>query len=323
LNPYPVDSVVDISFTTNQGSESPQNLQGLVVPGGGMLNVDLGTNLRRRTAIATTVTTRGEPVVAWETQWATPPAAGSVLLGTPAARNPLADPAWPVPGITVTLGSPSAGTRWSWPDGLDGSGIDEQYVVYNPSSATAEVKLSVGLAQGVAEPLEFSVGPDQVEPVVSQQQARIPGGVSHSAVIQSLNDVPVVAARTVVASPPSAWSGLGTLPGGRVAADDWLVPQVQTSGNRDGWVVVYNPGPGTANVVVMGLGGGAARSLPGLNPVNLGPGARYAYHINNAAPIVYRPIVVDASTPVYVESDLYGVNGRLGISLSLGVPLTS
>ena len=34
LNPYPTDAVVDLSFTTDQGSEQPQEFQGMVVPPG-------------------------------------------------------------------------------------------------------------------------------------------------------------------------------------------------------------------------------------------------------------------------------------------------
>ncbi len=48
LNPYPTDAVVDLSFTTDQGVEMPQQFQGLVVPADGLLPVNLGDHLRRR-----------------------------------------------------------------------------------------------------------------------------------------------------------------------------------------------------------------------------------------------------------------------------------
>jgi hypothetical protein len=62
-------------------------------------------------------------------------------------------------------------------------------------------------------------------------------------------------------------------------------------------------------------------SLYRLGPVNLGPGARYAYPLNAASENLDEPLVVRASAPVFVESDSYALSAR-GISLSFGVPLT-
>ncbi len=321
LNPYPTDSVVDLSFTTNQGIEAPEDFQGLVVPGDGMLNVNLGSHLRRRSAIATTVTARTGSVVAWKTDWATPPKSGQVLLGTPAATAPLADPAWNVPGLTLTLGAPSAGTTWTWPNGLTGGGIAEQYVIYNPGPSTADVRLSVGLTQGTAEPFSLSVGPYQVLPVVSQQQARIPAGVAHSAVLESTNGVPVVAERLIVGSGgPVGWSGLGELMGGRVVAPDWLVPLGLAGTTFAGSLIFYNPGLAPVRVVVDGLDSGRVAPLPRLGPVTVQPGQRRAVSLNVAG-FLQEPLVVAASGPIYTESDFYQ-KGQQGISLSFGVPLS-
>ena len=66
LNPYPADSVVDLSFTTDQGVEFPVGFQGIVVPAGGLVSVNIGDHLRRRQQIATTVIARTGRVVAWE-----------------------------------------------------------------------------------------------------------------------------------------------------------------------------------------------------------------------------------------------------------------
>jgi len=323
LNPYPSDSVVDLSFTTDQGREAPEDFQGLVVPAMGMLSVDLSSHLRRRQAIAATVTARTGRIVAWKTDWVLPPSPGSVLLGTPAASSPLADPAWPEKGLTVTLGAPSPGTIWTWPDGLAGGGVDERYVIYNPGPTTAEVRLSVRLAQGDAEPFEFSVGPYEVMPVISEQQARIPSGVAHSADLESLNGVPVVAERWISAGGASAWQGLGELPGGRIPAVGWLVPVAQADPDHDGYIVLYNPGEASVQVKIQALDGGQQVPLSGLGPTVVGPGQRVALHLNQYQGVAGAALVVRATSPVYVESDSYGKNGAGGVSLSFGVPLTS
>ncbi len=319
LNPYPTDSVVDLSFTTDQGIEQPPQFQGLVVPPDGLIAVNLGDHLRRRHAIATTITARSGRLVAWKTDVVTPPSSGEALLGTAAAAAPLADPAAPIPGVTLSLGAPDAATQWTWPDGVAGNGVDERYVIYNPGNGTAALKLSVQLDQGVAEPFDLSVGPDQVTTIISNQEVRILPGVSHAAVLDSLNGVPVVAVRTVAAGSPSLRSGLGELPGGRLAADRWLLATGRADHTQDGYVVLYNPGPAAARAVLEGLSGGTQITL---DDVTVPAGRRVAIHLNQLRPVLDEPLVVNASAPVYVESDYYGQNGTPGVSLSFGVPLT-
>ena len=319
LNPYPSDAVVDMSFTTSNGLEQPQEFQAVVVPAGELVTVNLGDHLRRRQAIAATITARSGRIVAWKTDVVTPPASGAALLGTPAASNPLADPAAPIPGVTLTLGVPAPATTWTWPDGVTGNGVDEQYMIYNPGPDTAQMKLSLNLDQGTADPFDLSVGPYQVNTVVSSQEVRIPPGVGHSAVLESTNGVGVVAVRTIAAAAPSAWSGLGELSGGQVAAAGWLVGSYAADGHHAGSVVVYNPGSAAARVVLQGLDGSA--QVP-LDTVVVGPDRRASINLNNLRPVAGEPLLITASAPIYVESDSYGIHGSSGISLGFGVPLT-
>ncbi len=323
LNPYPSESVVDLSFTTNQGLETPEEFQGLVVPGDGMLSVNLGDHLRRRQAIATTVTARTGRVVAWKTSWVLKPQPGAVLAGTTAASSPLADPSWPVPGVTATLGISSPGTSWTWPDGMAGNGVAEQYLIYNPGPNTADVRLSIGLAEGQAEPFDLSVGPYQVQAVVSEQQVRIPAGVAHSAVLVSTNGIPVVAERWISAGAPSAWEGIGELPGGQIAAGNWLVPDIRAGPYRHAVLVLYNPGAVPVQATVSSLRQGLRVAIPGLHPTKVAPGQRVALSINAYVPGLLTPLVVSATGPIYLESDNYGQSGATGVALSFGVPLSS
>jgi hypothetical protein len=319
LNPYPTDAVVDLSFTTDQGVEQPQEFQGLVIGPGALIVVNVGDHLRRRPAIATSITARSGRLVAWKTDVVTPPARGAALIGTPAASAPLADPAAPVPGLTLTLGAPAAATLWTWADGTAGNGVNESYVVYNPGPRTAELKLAIDLDQGVAEPFDLSVGPDQVASVVSSQEVRIPPGVGHAATLESLNGVPVVAERTVGAGPPSSWSGLGELLGARLAAARWLLAAGRSDADHDGWVAVYNPGRVPVRAVLYGLSGG--EQVP-LRAVVIPGDSRSTIHLNQVRAGLDQPLVVDASAAVYAESSYYGQNGTAGVDLSFGVPLT-
>lgn len=322
LNPYPTDSIVDLSFTTNQGLESPQEFQGLDVPPGGLLAVPLGSHLRRRSHIATTVSARTGDVVAWESEVVTPPAKGSVLVGTPAANAPLADPAFPVPGVTVTLGAPSAGTAWVWPDGLAGGGIDERYVIYNPGPKTADVRLSVDLRHGSAEPFELSVGPYQVVQQVTEREARIPAGIPYTATLVSTNGVPVVAARTVTAQNATVGSGtrngIAQMLGERLSAPDWLVPYTAAGAHHEVAFIVQNPGAAPVKVSVQGLPAKPVGS-PGVYTVSIPSGGRAEVVLPKGA---NGPAEVNATGPVYVQTDIYGTAGTNGYSTTTAIPLS-
>jgi hypothetical protein len=321
LNPYPADAIVDLTFTTDQGVEQPGDFQGLVVPARGMLAVDLGSHLRRRQRIATTVSVTTGRVVAWKTDIVTPPAKGQATIGSPQAAT-APDPAAPIGGVAVTLGSPSPGTQWTWPEGDSGNGFDEQYAIYNPGSATAEVALTIGLDAGTAEPFDLSVAPDSVSTVVSSSEARVPAGVGHFAEVRSINGVPVVAERTLAVGAPSTISGLGELPGIRMAVPAWLVGANAAPAGTQAYLVIDNPGTRSVAVSVQGVVDGRTAPLATLAPFSVPGGKRASILVNKDAP-PSEALVVRASGPVVVERDLYGSGKAPGVSLSPGVPLGS
>lgn len=324
LNPYPTASIVDLSFSTDQGVETPQAFESLDVPPSGLVAVPLGSHLRRRANIATTVSARTGNVVAWESEVITPPPKGSPLLGTPAGNAPLADPAYPVAGVAVTLGAPSAGTFWTWPDGLAGNGTDEQYVIYNPGPQTADVRLSVDLEHGSAEPFELSVAPYQFVQEISEQQTSIPAGMPHTAAVVSTNGVPVVAARTTGALNSTAGgtgtrNGIGLMLGERLAAPSWIVPYASADAQHQFSIIVSNLGSAAVKVAVQSL---PARPVttPGFYTTTVAPGARVALP---GLPTGWNaPLAIAASGPVYVETDIYGAGGTSGYSLSSAIPLS-
>ena len=101
LNPYPVDAIADLSFTTEAGQENPAAFEGVLVPADGLTVINLGSHLRIREHIAVTVTARTGQVVAFQTELVTRPPAGSHLEGPHQGLNPAA----PIYGATLALGS--------------------------------------------------------------------------------------------------------------------------------------------------------------------------------------------------------------------------
>ncbi|MGH9076819.1 MAG: DUF5719 family protein [Acidimicrobiales bacterium] len=326
LNPYPADAIVDFSFVTDQGAEAPTAFQALVVPSRTMLAVDLGTHLRRRTTIATTVSVRTGQVVAWQTQVSSPPAPGTAVVGGPApagaGTGPL-DPALPTGGVVLTLGAPSLGVRWWWPDSATGGGVTEQFVVYNPGRAAAQLRLSYGSGTAEAQAEPVTVGPASVVTVTTTAQSEPAAGGASDVTLNSTNGVPVVAARSVTALAPSSRTGLGVLLGGRMAAPRWLLAAGGATSHFDEWVEVQDPGPAPAQVSLSEVAAGGLQPLGGLQGLAVPAGGRVAVRVaDHVAQPFGAALVVSATTPVVVERDIYTAGG-LGIGLATGVPLAS
>ena len=81
LNPYPVDAIADLSFTTDQGQETSNAFEGVVVPADGLTVLNLGSHLRIREHIAVTVSARTGRIVAFQTELVSQPPKGSTFAG--------------------------------------------------------------------------------------------------------------------------------------------------------------------------------------------------------------------------------------------------
>ncbi|MGH9120874.1 MAG: DUF5719 family protein, partial [Acidimicrobiales bacterium] len=316
LNPFPSVAIVDMSFTTEQGLEQPPDFQALVIPADSLGVVDVGSHLRRRNTIATTVNVRTGEVVAWQTNVVTQPSPGQPLVGQSVPAGTTVDPAAPVGGVTLTLGAPHARTQWWWPEGADGPGVAETYTVFNPSSTPAQVRLAVNPDQGSAEPLPLTVEPGQVASVVSTAEPRIPQGVGHDAVLTSLNGVPVVAQRTLAVNTPG---GVGAIIGAPGGADSWLLGAGSASSKQGENAIVVNTTKAPVQVTLQALENGKRGTLTSFK---LAGSARQVVTLAQFGPAFPFSLLVNSTGPVVVERDYYGLSSATrGIGLSLGVPL--
>ena len=98
LNPVPDRRRRGPVLHHRPGGRAAPGVPGPGRPAGGLLTVNLGDHLRRRQAIATTVTARSGRVVAWKTDVVTPPTSGGRCSGRRPPPSPLADPAAPIAG---------------------------------------------------------------------------------------------------------------------------------------------------------------------------------------------------------------------------------
>jgi hypothetical protein len=224
LNPYPLDVVADLSFTTDQGQEQPADFEGVVVPAHGLAVLDLRSHLRRRQRIALSVQTRGGQIVAFETELISPVTRGAPIIGTPGAPDPML----PVAGAELVLGAPATSESWWWPGGGDGAGVRESYVVYDPGPKPAQFRLSLvpesdGTSAVSVGSAQFTVAPQSTIRVSTNGKPWATPGLPYAVHLQSLSGVPVVAERELSAGAPSTQKGRAVLLGEQSAAGTWLL----------------------------------------------------------------------------------------------------
>ena len=298
-NPFPEDAIVDLSFAHEGGRSVPSDFTGLVVKGGTLRMVNVGDHVRRRAHIAMTAVARS----------------GRVVVDRIQLRNGTNK------GMSLALAATSPGTTWYFPEGLVADGIAESFHLYNPTGEEAQVSIELALETGAAEPFDLTVPPRARLTVVAGDEDRVPKGVGHAATVVSLNDVPVVAERSVIAVAPSTrGTGAADSLGARRTARQWVLAAGAASPTVDEWVVVLNPGPADATVTIRSLEGGRLVAPDSLPATQLDAGRRIAIRVTEHFSNEQLALLVESTSPVVVERGVYLV-GSAGIALSAGIPL--
>jgi hypothetical protein len=299
FNPFPGDAIVDFSFVTDEGAFTAPNLQSLVVPARSLVPVDLTQHVRRQAHVSTSVRAGAGRLVVGRIQ---------SYDGTAGAK-----------GLDLALAAPSAAEQWWFPDGLKGPGLVEQYHVYNPTDRQAEVALDVFVDKAIPELFELTLLPGTYATVDVSKEDAVPAKTGHSAVVSSLNDVPVVAERSVAAGEGAARAGYASMVGAAGSARRWILAVGHTSKALDEWVVVQNPGAEPVQVSVRELRGGRELPLTDLEDFEIVASGRRPIRLGEYLQRDALPVVVEADRPVVVERDLYSADG-LGLSATIGVP---
>lgn len=301
FNPFPEDALVDLSFMTEEGEVTPEDLTGLTVPGQDMVAVDLADYVQRRQEVSSTVEVRTGRLVVARLQ---------SFDGTNGRK-----------GVSLALGAPSPGLSWYFPDGIAGDGVTERFQLFNPSSSEASVEITLGLQEGTAEPILLVVPPQSRLSVVANDEARIPKDQPHTAIVEEVSGVGIVAERSIDAAAPSSRQGSAYVLGARIAARQWVAAAGQVSDTVQEELVVLNPTAAPARVSVALLDGGSPAPVATLQDVEVAAGGRWAVVVNEAVrragPV---PLLVTADRDIVVE---YGVHrtGALGTARTMAVPL--
>lgn len=296
FNPTPTDGVADLSFSTDQGPTTVGDFQGVLVPAGSLVVLNLGDHVQTRPQIATSVRARIGRLVVGELQTSNLP--GQV-------------------GIAMTLGASALSRSWYFPNAVSAPGAHEEYHFFNPGADPAQVALFIGLDQGSSSPLSFTVPPDSELTVPTSGQARIPSGTEYHARVQVVNDVAIVAERTLAAP-----SGLVAMMGASFTARTWYLAQGITPPTYSGSVVVLNPGASPIEVSISVFRSGAVTGpgpVPRGPPVKVPAGGHLALALPAAASTPGAGLMVSSTSPFVVERDLVERHGK-GLSAQIAMP---
>ncbi len=295
-NPGATEAVVNVSFITDNGFETPQQYQGLVIPPGQVVEENVGDYVQNAAAIATLVVAQAGGVVSTEFQQWSSGATG---------------------GMSLRLGSPQLSTIWrlAQTTALPQSTVD--LYLANPGHAPVTATITLGLSSGTVVPQRVVVPPVAIVAFAASGTPGLPQQTPYSLTVTA--SAPIVVGRSVLApagSTPPVW---GSSSATTTVATHWLVPApgIPTApGAANAGVsslAVANSGSAAAQVEVTVLGATRPVAMFTVAPqevVVLGP-----QQVGGLS-----PLTVSASQPVTVEEDS-GPSGAPGVVSSTGFPL--
>ncbi len=295
-NPTATEAVVNVSFITESGFETPQQYQGLVVPPGQLVQENVGDFVQDKAAIATLVVAQAGGLVSSEFQQWSSGAAG---------------------GMSLRLGAPQLSTTWRLAQTTALPRSTVYLYLANPSQSPATATITLGLSSGSVVPHRVVVPAVSIVAFPMSGTPGLPQQTPYALTVAST--LPIVVGRAVLAPPGAAAPVWGASSATTTVATHWLVPgpgipgAPGTPGAAVSSLAVANPGTVPAQVEVTGLGAG--------HPVARFTVAPSAVAVLGPAPVGGLPVLTVSSTqPVDVEEDS-GPAGAPGVVSSTGFPL--
>ena len=289
FNPFPGDAVVDLTFTADGSARAPQIYEGLVVPSGTVLPIDITDVVTLFDIVSTRLDVRTGRVVA-----------DRVLeLQTDEGLR----------GLSVSPGSSAPSLRWVLPSSGPDSGV-QAVAITNPSDVEAEVDLEVRLdvpeLNGVVEPIGVRIREGKTVVVVLSDGAELVGSASvvdasarvlddvgYWALVRSLNGVEVVVERfTVSTQADPATSASPALP---VAATGHRF----TSADGGGEIAIVNTAADRLVSVEIAATFGGDRFA--VTTVEVGQASRLVVDLEALGIPADALVSLEASEPVFVE----------------------
>jgi len=281
------DAIVDVTFMTDTGPFSPDDLQGVVVPGRSRVSVAVHQAAPRRGLVATEVHARRGQVVAEQ----------SLLLDGSDGHK----------GLAVSLGAPGFATRWVLPTALEGGGRAQQVIVANPGSNPVDATVTIHLdAAAEIAPQQVTVDPGAA---MNVDLGVVPLGVGFSTQVRAPTPVVVGTFAANTTPLPASARGIASSVGETERARAWVAAPARASNGSSDVVAVVNPGRRPVSVDAEILDAGQARPVPSFTGAEVAPGARVLLDLRALGVPPSAAVVVRASHPVVVGRESSSVPG--------------
>lgn len=227
FNPFPGEATVDVTFDTEDGARTPQDLQGMVVPGGRVAVVDVSAIVTLGERVATTVSLRSGRIVAEQVQ------SSDGRDGTEQ-------------GLTAVLGASAPAPVWVFPVATPANAPTREIIsVFNPGNADTDVQIQVQLddptSNGSVEPFHLSVAAHRFAIIDLGSDARIPRSVGRWLIVRSSNGAAIVAERSIGETRSTTSGGLTFTMGVPVVATTWFATYASGSNLSTSQLSVANP----------------------------------------------------------------------------------
>jgi Family of unknown function (DUF5719) len=290
FNPFPGDAVLDLSFSVDGRTRTPQAYQGVVVRSGSLLPIDITPVITLADVVSADVTVRAGRVVV------------DRLLSFGGGEGPS--------GLSLSTGSPSAAGVWALP----GWSLEQDptaLVVHNPAAdedALVDVEIWPAIpTESITEPVRLTIRPGHSEvvafkgPAEALSQSRL-GDVSgrlvgvgdYWLVVRSVRGPDVVAERLVIADagrPASASVSMGV----SVAANEHAFTVTDPS------VLVAIAQPADDRIAVVELEVLSSGAVLEAMPVEIPGGGRVIIDLQAISVPADAVIVIRSGEPVFVE----------------------
>ena len=311
FNPFPADTVVDVTVSSVDGVRVPSELSSLVVRGASFRTIELGDIVQRRDLFSMGVRARSGRFVAEVAQYG----------------DGVESPS----GLRLQLGIPRTTDRVAFADGFVTGGIGERYVVYNPHAESARVALQVlpydASAAARPEPFLLDVPARRAVTVDLAAEPRVAPDVLHWVLIDVLSGEGVAAARQVnVAGTNSSGlsSGIASSVGTPRSSTRWIVTGLDPAATTPASLLVANPSPDSIAVIeIATFVSGTAAAPAGVARIEVPPGQGTAVDlapIQATAPAgTVMGLTLTAEAPVIIERRIIATSSA-DLSIVAGFP---
>lgn len=224
-------------------------------------------------------------------------------------------------GYSLNLASPIVSDQVWFTEGLKGSGVTEQYVLFNPTDQDASVDvlvLGIGMTEGYEQPDPVAVPAGKVTMFDMSTIVGLPDG-PHSVVLSTLAQPSIVAER-ILTEPTKNGVATSVVMGmtSEYVVTRWYVP-IGVDEATTGALVVQNLDGVDATVTVKAIGPGGAVAVPGLEAVALPASAVISIDLTDPS-VFGQPLVVEATQRIFVERRLPRGHDQQGRSGSWALP---